>query len=430
VAADQARLAYANEDAATQLRRALAAARKSPVANAVEQAEASMTLGDVLEQAGRFEEAIEAYREVGRLVDLPALRLTALSKRARVYDKAGHPSVALREATRGVRAADAVEDATTRHALLADLLTTRALALTGQGRYSAAHQEALRAEANARQSGSPVAVAVALNCVEETLLAMGRPSGGTYSGEALTLLQGSGNLRLEAITTGDLGMAAFYAGRWDEAAPAYERSGRVFRRIGDVVRAATADANLAEMYVLQNRASEARPLLSGAIQIFRSTGRRDMLDFAEILLARVLLAEGDVAAAHDLASEVSRRMRDVGALTSAIEADVVVAEAATASGAPDTALAVLSHAIDGSRGEWELLRPSVERARAQALAAAGRTEEAASALRRGWAAAREMDMAYEAWSLTLSLAALDDIDTADVADARRGLASLGVIDPR
>lgn len=429
VAAEQARTAYANEDAATQLRRALAAARRASVATAADRAEASMTLGDVLEQAGRFEEAIEAYRDVGRLVDLPTLRLTALSKRARVHDKAGHPSVALRETTLGMQAARAVDDAVTRHRLVADLLITRALALTGQGRYSAAHKEVLRAEASARQSGSPTTIAVALNTLEETLLAMGRPSGGTYSGEALTLVQGSGDLRLEAITTGDLGMAAFYAGRWDEAAPAYERSGQVFRRIGDLIRAATADANLAEMYVLQNRAPEARPLLEEAIRVFRSTGRLDMLHFAEILMARVLLAEGDVAAAQGLASDVSRRMRDVGALTSAIEADVVVAEAATASGAPTLALAVLDDAIGGSRGEWELLRPSVERARGGALAAVGRTGEAAAALREGRAAAQEMGMAYEAWSLTLSLATVDDIDDAEVLAARVGLSSLGVINP-
>ncbi|MFP4554707.1 MAG: adenylate/guanylate cyclase domain-containing protein, partial [Actinomycetota bacterium] len=69
VAGDQARDAYANVDAAAHYARALESARRLDEVTDSERAEVWARLGDVREQAGLFESALEAYRRAYRLQD-------------------------------------------------------------------------------------------------------------------------------------------------------------------------------------------------------------------------------------------------------------------------------------------------------------------------------------------------------------------------
>jgi tetratricopeptide (TPR) repeat protein len=339
---------------------------------------------------------------------------------------AGRLTAALTEVTHGIRLLDGVPEHDGRRALMADLLTTRSFAFSRQDRHVLAYRTALEAEREARAAGSPAQLATALNSIEEALLAMGRPAGGTYMREALDILEGSDELELEAITKGNLGMLAFYTGDWAEAESVYRSSSTAFRRLGDMTRAALTDTNLAEMLIMQRKYEMARPLLEDAIRVFRATGS-SLQDFAETLAARVAVADGDTVAAANLAGKVTGRTRQRGAPSETMLAEVVAAEAAIVLGEPDRALSDLDAAAEASRGEWVLIRPWVEQTRAAALVDLGRRDEAVVRLQSGLTAATEAGLAYEAASLTSDLQALGSFDVATAQDAEKRLRALGVL---
>ena len=334
VSAEQARRAFANEEAAAQFQRALAADQRARVATEDDLVEVLSALGEVLKLAGRFDDAARAFRDLQKRASAPETQLEAQSRRARLYTSTNRPSLALAEVTRGLRRTSGISDEAERSRLACELFVTRTLALAAQGRFVEARESALEAEASGRSANSPVTLATALNALEQVLQAMGRSAGGKYFEEALALLEPTGELALKAITTGNLGMSAFYAGDWTKAEHYYRRSIEIDGRTGDFTGAAVSKANLAELYVLQQRFDDAEALLAESLRTLRATGVRQMQDFAEILMARVQLGQGDPEGAIGLAQAVGDRMRADGSPGSAVEADVVVAEALLEQGQP------------------------------------------------------------------------------------------------
>ncbi len=233
VAGDQARAAFANDDAATQYQRALAAGRRLPSLPPHDYFSACMTLGDVLEQAGRYPDALRAYRDA-RASAAGALDVAqVMARRAVVHDRLAQFPRALSRTSSGLAAAQQAQGPEPTH-LMAELWTTRAAVYVKQERYKRAWTAVNEAEQFAREAGDPALIAHALNVKEEAANALGRAETGQYSHEALTVLEGQGLLRLEAMTTGTLGVIAFFQGRWDDAAAAYRESGATFQRIGDL----------------------------------------------------------------------------------------------------------------------------------------------------------------------------------------------------
>ena len=100
LAADRARAAYANPDAAALYEQALDAARRLPELPAAERVRVLTLLGDVRELAGMFDTSLDAYRRASALLDDdPLARAELLLKRARARERAGAFSAALRELT-------------------------------------------------------------------------------------------------------------------------------------------------------------------------------------------------------------------------------------------------------------------------------------------------------------------------------------------
>src|SRR5690606_506581 len=82
IAGDTAKSVYANQTAATFYRRALAASRYIDLDASV-RAETAQVLGDVLEQAGLYDESLDAYKRAMALVgDEPTRRVEILLHRA------------------------------------------------------------------------------------------------------------------------------------------------------------------------------------------------------------------------------------------------------------------------------------------------------------------------------------------------------------
>jgi class 3 adenylate cyclase/tetratricopeptide (TPR) repeat protein len=425
VAGDQARAAFANDDAAAQYQRALAVGRRLPSLPQPDYFAACMTLGDVLEQAGRYADALKAYRDAQAAAEGPADVARVMARRAVVHDRLAQFPRALSRSSTGLRAAEQ-SSGPERTRLLAELWTTRAAVYVKQERYKRAWAAANEAERFARGSGEPGLIAHTLNLKEEAAHALGRAETGQYSKEALRVLEGQELLRLEAMTTGTLGVIAFYQGRWDDAAAAYRESGETFQRVGDLRLAGFALANVVELLVLQQRHAEADDAVAEAIRAFRAIGLNDARYFTEVLHARSLLARGDAVAARDLAREASEQLWQLGAQGDALLADLVWAEAEMAAGDAPLALSILDDSAQRYRGDWDLVQATACLARGKVLTALGRYDDAVAELRKGLVSAQGMGLNYEAAQLTMALADVGAMSPDAAEDARRELQQLGV----
>jgi hypothetical protein len=228
------------------------------------------------------------------------------------------------------------------------------------------------------------------------------------------------------MTTGTLGVIAFFEGRWDEAAAAYRESGETFRRIGDLRLAGIALANVVELLVLQQRHHEADEAATEAIRACQAIGLDDAVHFTEVLHARSLLARGHHSAARDLARAASQHLWTMSAQGDALLADLVWAEAEMTGGDGPRALSILDASAQRYRGDWDLVQASACLTRGKVLIALHREPEAVAELKKGLASAQGMGLNYEAAQLTLALSDVGALAPQASVQARRELERLGV----
>lgn len=435
LAAEQARAAFANPEAAAQYQRALAAADRL---SGVSEAEVSRTwesLGDVLIPMGRYSDAIRAFRSAAQAAPSdPVRRARLVAKRARAQERAQR----FRGAYRDLSAASALARSaasTEGRQVEAEIAATRAFLLTFQDRFVEARRHARRAIALAQASGSDEAVALACVALETSLALMGLPADGSHLERALRIYQRTNNLERQSATLSNLGAIAYWAGSWSTARQRYDEAARIADRIGDVAGAAISRGNLAEILVNQGRTEEARPILEASLVTLRSTGLSADAGFVEVLLARCLTAIGD----YDSAATTLRRLRelllDAGQPDTAFAAAIALADNDVEAGRADAALATLDEAVSRSRESGSVLTPACQVVRAQALDTLGRPAEAADAAREGLAEATEQGLVLEQALLGAVLSRTDpgltDLErSAGRAEASAQLRRLGVVHSR
>ena len=88
----------------------------------------------------------------------------------------------------------------------------------------------------------------------------GSPERAAFSGLALPIFEELGDLKGQATVLNNLGIEAYYAGDWEKALYAYERSRNPFKRIGDVTSVAMAMNNIGEIKIRQGHLAEAEQL--------------------------------------------------------------------------------------------------------------------------------------------------------------------------
>lgn len=404
-AGDGARDIYANAAAATFYQRALTASRQVGDLAPSMVAEVSEALGDVLEQAGLFEESVGAFRLATQLVSEDPIRSAdLLRKRARSRARTGAYSTAYRDLTMGRR-------------LVAGLRSTEALgatarlnALNAQIRQLQEHPRtalrlATQAMGEAEASGEREALARSYQVLDAAYNMLGQSAQAVYGEAALAIYEELGNLPGTAIVTNNLGGQAYFEGRWEDALGFYARAQDAFVRAGNEAEAATCGANIGEVLVSQGRYREAEEVLVGAVRVLRAHGLVDAAIFAEIQLGRLRLLRREDGAMETLLTLRAEATR-TGQVQSAIEAGILIAWGRVQDGDPQAALDVIDDIEGGSGGEAELYGSSLARTRAQALAALGYLEEAHEAVEAGLAQAREQGLAYEVALLCLAKAEL------------------------
>jgi class 3 adenylate cyclase/tetratricopeptide (TPR) repeat protein len=393
VAGDAARRAYANAAAAAHYERALTAARRLTDVGDRERAEVWTVLGDVREQAGAFDLALDAYKRASRLVaGDPVATANVLLKRARARERAGAFSVALREISAGLRQISSIDAAA--H-LQARLLAFRAVVRQGQGRPIDALAVAHAAAEVAEAAGESDALARAYSVMDWAYLSLGQPEQAQMGELALQLYQGLDDLEGQGKVMNTMGASAYFRGDWDEAVRWYDGAREIGLRTGNHVQAAISGMNLGELLVNQGQLDEAETLLLDSIRIFRATGYPDGQALAETYLGRLLLARGDVEAAAQCLDGARRSFENIGIPGGALEATVPLADCHLRLGDPAEALRLIDEALRRAGGEAGVLAPSIARVRAAAMAHAGQLPQALEQIAAGLDAARRQQLPYE-----------------------------------
>ena len=300
-------------------------------------------LGGALRMAGETAAADRAFREARRAVVGDPLREAALLYRqARLAHRAGRTTAGVRWARQGLRVLADGEGPQVR-AQRAALLVAEGADRLRQGRQPAAIALFRRAMAEAEGLTGPVAeraMAHACYLLDWALRDTGRAKEAVHCGRALEIYDRLGDLENKGKVLNNLGMFAYWDGRWDDAVRLYREGAALAERVGDVMGGAYGDCNVGEVLSDQGHWVEAEQLLTRVLRLWRATGDDGGCAFARMLLGRLAARTGDFAEADRLLRSAAADFARLG-LDDAPLAEAYAAEAAAYAGRPDEALAAV-----------------------------------------------------------------------------------------
>ncbi|CAN5867441.1 hypothetical protein BH23ACT5_BH23ACT5_04960 [soil metagenome] len=395
LAGDAAKAVYANQAAATFYRRALTASRHIELAEA-ERARTAKLMGDALEQAGLYDEALDAYRRAMSLVgsEDELTRAELLLHRAQVKIRKAAYGQALRDAAAGLRLLSARESEAA-IGLRARLLALRSTVRMAQQKPHDALQLAEEAVAFARQSKELPALARSFAIMDWAYFVTGQAEMATNSSEAVAIYESIGLLDKAADVINNIGGFAYYSGDWNEAISAISRSRETYLRAGNDVQAAMAGANLGELLVSQGKLTEAEPVLEDSVRVLRAAGNHDDAINAELQLARLHAESGKTTHAFETLNRVRHQALELGQIQIAYEAALYLAACRVSEGEAEAALESIAEAAARAGKEAEFFEPKRARIAALALTELDRLDEAWEELERGLAAAQELGLLFE-----------------------------------
>jgi tetratricopeptide (TPR) repeat protein len=184
----------------------------------------------------------------------------------------------------------------------------------------------------------------------------------------------------------------------------------------------------------QGRCDEAHPVLEQARRVMRASQFSEGAAPVEVQLARILIERGQLRQADELLEHVAAELRQLGKLTTALEASTLQAFARVGLGDPAGALTLLDGAVALAGNHAGFVGPRVAFTRAAALSALGRADEAIPVLRDGLRDAAAQNLPYErALLLRLSGRVTEragrEKDAAQLAEAEAIFRQLGVVNP-
>jgi class 3 adenylate cyclase/tetratricopeptide (TPR) repeat protein len=428
VAAERARAKFANADAAELFRRALESAPKVPSLAAEEVGRVWESLADVLELGGDYAGARDAYEQArDQLTSEPEALAGLYLKEGRLSENEGHYAEALDWYERGLRVADELEGAErTLHRLRLSL--GHAAARFRQGAFEECVEWVEPVIEDARTAGALPELAHAYYLAHLAYTSLGSPKRNDVRELALPIYEELGDLLGQANALNNLGIDAYYEGRWEDALAFYGRSRAARDRIGDVVGAATIANNIAEILSDQGRIAEAEAELREVRAICEAAGSRLMTAVADANLGRAAARAGRVDEARELLSAAIASLREIDAGSFVVEVQARRAEAALFAGDFEGALASAdeAEAITGASAP-PAVQALLHRIRAQALLARGREDDADREFDESLRIARDGGMQYET-ALTLRARAKHTGSEEDAVEAQRIFHELDVVD--
>jgi class 3 adenylate cyclase/tetratricopeptide (TPR) repeat protein len=387
----------ANVEALELYERALDVAEHAG-ASPPEIAEVAEALGDVAELATRYETAEAAYERARKAIPNDMIAQShLLRKKAVLCERRGRYSDALRGLGRALDALEEAEDSVERVRSRADVELGYAGVKLRQGHFDEARTWAERAAASAEAGTdrSRLGHAYSLSLL---LAVRSGQSVPEYRDQALAMLEEIGDPGRLVGLQNNLGVEAYYDGRWDDALDWYRRSGESAVRIGDVVSAARAQNNEAEILSDRGELDEARGLFEQALRVCRAADYPLGVAQATSNLGRVMARSGQVANAHRLLEEALTQFAKLGAEAFVGETQARLAECLVLEGRHGEASQTLAplcvdgsqqlamaerlagYAVVQSRAGFEEARPHFERS-LEAAEAAGAEYEVGLTLR-------------------------------------------------
>ena len=412
----------ANVVAAELYERALAAADhlELPPDEVARVAEA---LGDVCELAARYQDAEEAYGRARGLHEDALVRARLMRKEGIICERLGNYPEALAWYGRGLDALDRSN---------ANGLTSRVeleLATAGvkyrQGDFTEGVDWSTRAAEHADAAENRAALGHAYFLLHVNRISLGEQDD-EHALLALPMLEEAGDLVLQSNVVNNLGIEAYYAGRWDESSELYRRSGELSRRAGDVVNVARAENNEGEILSDQGKLEQAEALFQDAQRVWRAARYPVGTALATSNLGRVAARASRFDEGLELLAEAAAAFEALGSEALRREALARRAECLVLAGRFQEALDIGPTVLEAVE-ENPLLGPFLERLNGYALVQARRADEAGPRFERSLELARELDADYE---VALTLEALGRTRLGDPeaeAESRRILERLGVL---
>ncbi|MEA2557073.1 MAG: hypothetical protein QOG88_611, partial [Actinomycetota bacterium] len=272
MAGDRAWNQSAVVEAADHYGRALKAVRRLSTVKPEDAADVYRAIGDAHWRLGRFEDAAASYRQVRRILrDQPVLVSEMLLKEAAVNDRLGRYAQALRVTTRARNALRDVDDPEAAR-LLARVSVEYATTLETQGRNHEAIRWCERAIAEAEASGDRESLPQAYLVLGYARQNLGYADVEMHYRRGLKGFEELRDLSGQALMLNNLGVTAYYGGRWEEAVELWRRGAEMREQLGDVVGAAYGIVNVGEVDADQGRLEEAEGQFRKALRIWSAAG--------------------------------------------------------------------------------------------------------------------------------------------------------------
>ena len=273
LAAERAQARSSHADAARLYQRAIETGRACGSADRHALARAWEQMGESLRCIGEPAAASRALTEARRLLrDDPIAYARLCDRHADVASRSAALTAAVRWLQRGFRVLENVEgdDATAWRARMRSRLGG---VRNRQGRWAEAVATCRQAIAEAESVGELSALAHALYSLDWALVESGHPEKATHSWRALELYQQLGDPEHELIVLNNLGMFAYFDGRWDDALELYRRARQRGERAGRPADVAFVDCNVGEILSDQGQLDEAEEHLQRARRVWSGTAR-------------------------------------------------------------------------------------------------------------------------------------------------------------
>ena len=358
--AERATERFSHADAARLYRRAIEAARA--VGSDTERSGAeSLThawekLGDALRCTGEPDAATQALREARRLVgDDPVAQARLCHRQAEVDDFRQSVTAEVRWLKRGLRCLDAfeMEEATIWRARLRSFL---AGVRNRQGRYSEAVDLCRQVISEAGSVGELGALARACYTLDWALVELGHPDLATHSPRALEIYKQLGDPERESAVLNNLGMFAYFKGRWGEAVELYGQAGVCSERAGKPGDVAYTDCNVGEILSDQGHLAEAHAHFERARRAWTAIKEPQSVAYVSLLLGRLAMRDGRYQEAVPLLEAGMSDLRKFGIGEYLGFARALIAEAEAFAGDPARGLMIAEKDVDGAERHLPLLK--------------------------------------------------------------------------
>jgi len=394
LAGERAEAKYANVEAAQFYRRALETGRRVSV-DRRDLATVWRSLGDVCERAGLYGEARDAYRNAARTGGGDGLDL--FLRQGVIRERLGQYSSALRWYSRALRAP--ADDGQTAERI--ELALAYAGVRFRQGKYRECVRWCERLVPDAHAARDFAGQAHAYYLMHLALTALGDPAREAYRDLALPIYEELGDLTGQANVLNNLGIDAYYEGKWNEALDLYRRSREAQEKAGNLIFAADADNNIAEILSDQGRLDEAEELFRQALTTYRAARYPMGEAFATSNLGRAAARAGRMDEAMQLLEEALRRFTEIGDENLELETEARVIEALVLAGEGERAASRGREVMRRlGRSGPPVVRAMLLRSLAYAAVQRGDLDEARELLDASRGLAREAGARYE-FALTL-----------------------------